>query len=438
MRSLSARRLILSLVTAVLLSCVVTPTIDAAATATPATIRVMVAQEVARVEVQCEGALTVMTLEGQRVTLPAPAVLSVTARGVALNASTVVSERLTVVGATGRLTVLAIQGPGGSLKAMPGGGVTIVGGTSPVARWPLKGALQVYQRGRGLLVVNDLNVEDYVMGVVPAEVNAGWHPELLKAQAVAARTYALYQRTQNPGREFDVVASTQDQVYQGTRGVDEPVMRAVDGTRGLVLSHQGRPIYAAFSSTAAGPTEDAMNVWSKDLPYLRGVQCPFDTNSPYYRWRVSVPLEKVERSLRQLGVPVGTIASVTPFAFSRAGRVTRVRLLHSEGELVLRGEDLRKVVGYSALPSTRFEIESIANEVVFSGFGAGHGVGMCQWGAKQLAELGYPFHTILAYYYPGTELKSVADVDLSPVPPVAPPAAPSGALPLQPAPTPAR
>jgi stage II sporulation protein D len=180
------------------------------------------------------------------------------------------------------------------------------------------------------------------------------------------------------------------------------------------MGFQGRPIYAAFSSTAAGPTEDALNVWSKDLPYLRGVDCPFDMKSPYYRWRVAVPLDKLERALRQQGVGVGTVATVTPFGYSRAGRVTRIRILHSGGELLLRGEDLRKIVGYSILPSARFEVESVGSDVVFNGFGAGHGVGLCQWGAKEMAELGYSFGTILSYYYPGTDLMRVDQLDLSP------------------------
>ncbi len=380
------------------------------------TIRVMVAQDVSRIEVLGEGGLTVTTLEGQRMTVSSPVVLSINPRGVVLNATTIISERISVHSQKGQLTLVAAQAAGAQAKVVPNGGLSVAGGGGALTKWPVRGGVQVWQRGRGLLVVNEVGIEDYVMGVVPAEVNAGWHPEVLKAQAVAARTYALYQRTLNAGREYDVVAGTQDQVYQGLRGVDERVAQAVDSTRGVVVSHQGRPIYAAFSSTAAGPTEDSMNVWSKDLPYLRGVDCPFDTNSPYYRWRVSVPFDKLERSLRHMGLPVGSIASLTPFGYSRAGRVTRLRVLHSQGELILRGEDLRKVVGYSTLPSTRFDVESGAQEVVFTGFGSGHGVGMCQWGAKQLAELGYPFQTILSYYYPGTELKSVAEVDLSPPP----------------------
>jgi len=233
---------------------------------------------------------------------------------------------------------------------------------------------------------------------------------------VAARTYALYQQMLSAARDYDVVATVQDQVYKGKNGIDAAVLRAVDETRGLVLTYQNAPIYAAFSSTAAGLTEDAVNVWSKDYPYLKGVECPFDLESPFYHWTTSFRLDKLEQSLRQQGFAVGTIASMEPLSYSRGNRVAKLRVVHSEGELILRGEDLRKAVGYSIVPSTQFTIDSIGQDIVLSGYGAGHAVGMCQWGAKELAELGYPFSTILAYYYPGTELQDMS-LTKHPIPP---------------------
>jgi stage II sporulation protein D len=167
-----------------------------------------------------------------------------------------------------------------------------------------------------------------------------------------------------------------------------------------------------------------MNVWSKDLPYLKGVECPFDLESPFYQWKASVKLDTLEKNLRQQGFAVGTISTITPLAYSRAGRVATIRIVHSSGELTLRGEDLRKTVGYTVVPSTQFTIESVGQDVVFSGYGAGHAVGLCQWGAKELAELGYSFSSILRYYYPGTEIQDASLTQAPPVPPI-PPAPPS-------------
>jgi stage II sporulation protein D len=293
-----------------------------------------------------------------------------------------------------------------------------VPGTSGDQRFsvPVTGLVHIVRRGKGFLVINQADLEEYVKGVVPGEVNTSWHPEMLKAQAVAARTYALYQQMLSAARDYDVVATVQDQVYKGKNGVDSAVSRAVDETRGLVLTYQNAPIYAAFSSTAAGLTEDAVNVWSKDYPYLKGVECPFDLDSPYYHWNASFRLDKFEHSLRQQGFAVGAISSIEPLSFSRGGRVAKLRVVHSEGELILRGEDLRKTVGYSIVPSTQFTIDAVGQDIVLSGYGAGHAVGMCQWGAKELAELGYPFSTILLYYYPGTDLQDMSTTK-QPIPP---------------------
>ncbi|MCS6897592.1 MAG: SpoIID/LytB domain-containing protein [Nitrospira sp.] len=283
--------------------------------------------------------------------------------------------------------------------------------------WQVNGLVQVIARGNGLLIVNHIDLEEYVKGVLPGEVNSSWHREMLKAQAVAARTYALYHHMLSGSRDYDVVAGTQDQVYQGRRGIDGRVEQAVDSTKGEVVTYEGAPIYAAFSSTAAGLTEDAAVVWSKDLPYLKGVECPFDIESPYYQWKISFKIETLEQSLRRQGFDVGAIATLAPLSYSRSGRVATLRVLHSKGVLILRGEELRKAVGYTVVPSTQFTIDSFGEEVVLSGYGAGHAVGLCQWGAKELAELGYSYASILRYYYPGTELGNVSLTRSPPAPP---------------------
>jgi stage II sporulation protein D len=265
------------------------------------------------------------------------------------------------------------------------------------------------QNGK-LLAVNELPLEDYVKGVVPAEMSVAWHPEALKVQAIAARTYALYKIRQGGTKDFDVVASTKDQVYKGRAGANGSAGRAVDETRDQVLAFGNAPILAVYFSTAAGPTEDAMNVWAIDLPYLKGVECPFDMNSPYYQWRTDVWLPMLEQRLREEGFPVGVIAGLAPAFFSKAGRVTHVRILHSDGELYVKGEDLRRVLGQTVLASTQFEFEINGLQVQFTGRGSGHGVGLCQWGAKELAEKGYGAEAILRYYYPGTDLRDLSSL----------------------------
>ena len=274
----------------------------------------------------------------------------------------------------------------------------------------LPGRVIVRRQSNRLLVVNELDIEEYLKGVVPVEMNPAWHLEALKVQAIAARTYAIYQMRQGGRKDFDILASTKDQVYRGRNGVHPTVLRAVEQTRNLILTYGGLPIFAAYSSTAAGTTEDAMYVWSMDVPYLKGVECPFDMDSPHYQWRTDVALPHLERRLREEGFPVGIIASIDPASFSRSGRVAQVRILHSDGEMFLRGEDLRRIVGYTVLSSTMFDFELAGLHIQFTGRGAGHGVGLCQWGAKVLAERGYSAETILDYYYPGTEIRNLTSL----------------------------
>ena len=292
------------------------------------------------------------------------------------------SDRLDVRGRDGELTI---------------NGLT-VGGRVIVKR----------QNGK-LLAINELPLEDYVKGVVPSEMNPAWHLEALKVQAIATRTYALYKMRQNARKDFDVVASVKDQVYlyRGRAAAAGPAARATAETRDQVLAYRDEPILAAFSSTAAGLTEDAWNVWSVDLPYLKGVECPFDLNSPWYQWRTDVGLPMLEQRLRDEGFPVGVIASLAPATYTKAGRVAQVRILHSGGELYVKGDDLRRVLGYTVLPSTQFDFDVVGLQVQFAGRGNGHGVGLCQWGAKELAERGYSAETILRYYYPGADIRDL-------------------------------
>lgn len=372
-------------------------------------VRVLLASDIHRLEVQADGGVTVTGAQHRGQSFRSALRIEVKGTGFLLNGTLVSGDHLTLRAGERDLRLWLPRqngvANGSSLQ-----------GTDEKAALQISGALHLIRKGKGALVINQVDLEEYVKGVVPAEVNSAWHPEMLKAQAVAARTYALYHHRLSSSRDYDVAASIQDQVYRGRQGLDARVEQAVESTKGLVVTHQGAPIYAAFSSTAAGITEDAMVVWSKDLPYLKGVECPFDLESPYYQWKASFRIDTLEQNLRSQGFPVGVIATLTPLTYSRAGRVATLRILHSKGELVLRGEDLRKAVGYTVVPSTQFTIDSIGRDVVLSGYGAGHAVGLCQWGAKELAELGYSFSTILRYYYPGTDLLQASSTAAPPAP----------------------
>lgn len=351
-------------------------------------VRVALAERAGRVTVASAGDLRLETPSGDRIDVSSEATVVLKEHELEVNGN--------LAGGNG----LAIHGMHNELQ------VTIQG-SSPDAmsqRWKVYGDLEITVRDEYLLVVNVVELENYVAGVVSSEVNPDWHEELLRTQAVAARTYVLYKKLENEAQPFDVYASVQDQVYTGRQNVNHAVLDAVHRTRGQVLTHEGRPIFAVYSSTTAGPTEDAVNVWAKDLPYLKGVDCPFDQQSPWYEWRATIPFDVVEARLKEEGYPIGWLATLAPYGMTTAGRVKDIRILHSRGELVITGQEFRRILGYAKVRSTRFSIERIDRHVVFAGKGAGHGVGLCQWGAKEMAELGYPYQSILRYYYPGTEI----------------------------------
>ncbi len=348
-------------------------------------IRVALAETASRVTVSSAAGLRLTSPSGHRAAFSSRVTIVPNGKALHVNRARVQGDRVTLLAAKALTVTLDVPG----LKRQ---------------RWMVNGTLSVIMRESRLLVVNVVDLEAYVAGVVSAEINPDWHDEVLKTQAVAARTYALRKMLENASRLFDVHASVQDQVYTGLTNVNDAVRDAVDDTRGEVITYDGRPIVAAYSSTAAGPTEDAMNVWAIDVPYLKGVECPFDQDAPRYQWRVAVPFDTIESRLRQGGYPMGSLATLTLAGMTNAGRVKAVRILHSQGEFMITGQEFRRLLGYSTVFSTRFHIERIGQDVVFAGRGAGHGVGLCQWGARTMAGLGYRYRAILRYYYPGTEI----------------------------------
>ncbi|MDR4494954.1 MAG: SpoIID/LytB domain-containing protein [Nitrospirales bacterium] len=286
-------------------------------------------------------------------------------------------------------------------------------GSGEERTWQVLGPIELAAVGNGMTVISLVPLEEYVGGVVSGEVSPNWPLESLKAQAVAARTYVMYKKMENQQQLFDVLASVQDQVYHGHSVRPESIQQAIQSTLGQVLTYDNRPIFAAYSSTAAGPTEDALYVWALDLPYLKGVACPFDEQAPRYEWQTAFTFDDLERQLRKEGYDVGTVATLTPYTLTPSGRVDRVRILHSKGEVILRGQDLRRVIGYSKIFSTQFTIQKLGAEVVIVGRGAGHAVGLCQWGMREMANLGYDYQSILRHYYPGTTLLPLTRVLLT-------------------------
>jgi stage II sporulation protein D len=241
-------------------------------------------------------------------------------------------------------------------------------------------------------------LESYVERAVAGEVWADWPAEALRAQAVVARTYALHQRLRNSAGPHDVEASVISQRV-GRGPVPPRIREAVHATRGQYLSWSDAPILAAFHSSAGGRTASALEVWGEDLPYLRPVES-FDDAAPDFFWTYQIAVADLRAALREAGFEPSGRPRARVVERTDSGRAARVELLGVQ----LSGLDLRQVLGGRALRSALFDVKLEQDQVRFLGSGAGHGVGLCQWGARELALRGKRYPEILAHYYPGTRL----------------------------------
>jgi stage II sporulation protein D len=268
----------------------------------------------------------------------------------------------------------------------------------------VRGRLEARRLGGGVGVVNYVGLEDYVAGTLGREVYPDWHPEMLKAQAVVTRTYALHQMALRSGAPFDIGAGTASQVYGGADAETPSVLRAARETRGEYLAYRQQPILAVFHSASGGRTAAAEEVWGRAIPYLVSVPVENEEDSPDTYWRASVSRTTLGRALVPLGIQVGSVQEVSVVERSASGRALRVRIRGTMGTHVMEARALRRALGESAIRSTLFEIRPSEDGFVFVGSGNGHGVGMSQWGAQAMAESGAGYREILERFYPGTTL----------------------------------
>lgn len=333
-----------------------------------------------------------------------------------------------------------------------------------------RGAVGIHRTAekQGLTVVNTLPLEQYLNGVVPEEMPAEWPMEAVKAQAVAARTFALHHLNKHSEDGYDVCATTHCQVYGGQNSETVQTTKAVADTYGQVLLANGKPIEAIFHSSAGGTfTEDSENVWGTSLPYLRSV-ADYDQQSPYVHWQKEITPQDLDQALTRAGYTIGPVIAIELSPLGKApvkakdrgvsGRVKTIGFIGTKGRAEFSGNQARAIL---ALSSTLFDIKSTVpgpkgidvkitdrygdretkvidvnvpprqekglltdkeniirisgrkNEVwLFSGAGSGHGVGLSQWGAKSMAEQAPKedvtyFKQILKHYYQSTEVKKV-------------------------------
>lgn len=298
-------------------------------------------------------------------------------------------------------------------------------------RW--RGDLLVVATDSGLLVVNQLGVEEYLRGVVPLEIGARPDAEraAAEAQAVAARSYVYVRATGDPRRQWDVVGTVIDQVYGGADAEKVVTDLAISATAGEVLTVRGRVVSAPFHAVCGGTTATPDEVWRGTSPeaHLRSVRDvdprtgrAWCEPAPRYRWSRSFTAVALEASLARwvrsqggAGAP-GRVRTARVERTTASGRVGTLALETDGGRLELRGNDIRfalRAPGGEILSSTYFSVEPALGrdgrlaELTLRGTGYGHGVGMCQWGAIGRARAGQDYRRILQAYFPGASIERV-------------------------------
>lgn len=310
------------------------------------------------------------------------------------------------VGVSGARLTLDGQDSGSGSLYLPPAPNSVVG----IGGGNYRGGVLLRATGGRVEAINVVDVEEYLRGVVPAEMPASWPPEALKAQAIIARTYAVARLS--PAAPYDLCATEQCQVYGGLARENPATDLAVQNTRAQVVSFGGKLAKTFFSSDSGGFTASAGEVWGSDLPYLVAQPDPA-SRSPKSAWTVNQPLTKVAEVAARYGVRVGTVTNVALTRVSASGRALEVTLSGTGGTARIGGAEAGGFVRALGAFSSRVVISG-QDPVTISGAGYGHGVGLSQWGAAGLASGAWNSSQILGFYYPGAALSALQEAAAAP------------------------
>ncbi len=277
-------------------------------------------------------------------------------------------------------------------------------------RW-YRGRTLITPSSGGLTAINYVDLESYLYSVLGGEMNGNWPQEALKAQAVAARSYALFRRNRDGNSSFDLCDTARCQVYRGVQDESTGTQAAVTATAGQVLTYNGTIIEALFHSSSGGYTENVEDVWGTRVPYLRAVQ-DYDQNAPVFSWNKII-------SRNELGniVGLGPITAVNPVGNPTAGGSYRqLEFISSSKKKRVTTETLRdnlnlRSAKITIVPQTITTKSSSKDQTptsfVIQGKGFGHGLGMSQYGAKGMAEKGFNYQQIALHFFQNTKLAKI-------------------------------
>ncbi|MBU3955811.1 SpoIID/LytB domain-containing protein [bacterium] len=310
---------------------------------------------------------------------------------------------------------------GGSYRVIPRpGGITIRGELfSSIVRIIPEGKIlrvnghsyrdSIILKNDGALLgaINEIGVESYLFGVLPREVSPSWGEEALKAQAVVSRTYIMRNLGRFASKGYDLTSCENSQVYGGAECETPATSAAVLETAGEVIKYKGNIAGVFFHADSGGHTESPEFVWGSSSvpPYLKGRREPVREKTPYSFWEYKITFDRLAEILNKNGYKTGKIKRVIISQKTGSGRAKDFIIYAETGKTKINSGKFRTMLGGRNIKSTKIKkITNERKEVVFSGSGWGHGVGMSQWGAKELAEKGWGYKKILEFYFPGTRI----------------------------------
>lgn len=290
-----------------------------------------------------------------------------------------------------------------------------------------KGSIILTLTDNSIGIINYIDLEDYLKGVIAKEMPLGEgmeNLEALKALTICARTYATL-RMQEGKSFYDIFDDTRDQMYGGQNAENPISNRAVEETRGMLLLYKNNPAIVFYSSTCGGHTTAVQNVFTdKEYPYLEGIidgNEPYCKISPRFEWEEIYSKDDLIARLIDAALVKGNFNKIEKININSrfdCGRVNELEIIlediNGEEKFVkIYGNDIRGVLktgnGKSDLWSTLFDIEEYENKILIHGNGYGHGVGLCQWGAIYLSQNGWNYEDILEHYFPGTSVRKLND-----------------------------
>jgi len=298
-------------------------------------------------------------------------------------------------------------------------GAYLMVGTSKSDLRPYRGTIRLILEGKNVLVVNSLPLEDYLLGVVPAEMDPSWHKEALKAQAVVSRSYAVFNIERYDKRGFDVADDERSQKYGGVSVESTESTNAVLDTSNQIVKFENRLAVVVFHRESGGQTAASTEVWpdSPDLPYLHGVSdivgtVDFSKGGQYESWSNRASIDDLREAFNREGdTYVGRyLSTLTVLGTSDSGRVQVIDMIGEKDHVVdtmALAQALNRRIAPDFLPSNKFTMTFEDNGYRFAGSGKGSGVGMSQWGAYQRALGDQDYVQIIQAYFPGTEVSEI-------------------------------